>query len=153
LGPMLLMATPPNHQKYGSVSKYARESMPLMLNEHSPPTRNHLLRLKQKEWAKQKSAWPASPPLLEFSPSTPPPTMATPQYAFNEARVQLAGSGIMQESELQASITRTQNDINRVHEAVVRTQDGVVLLSAQPLPPFPFLTESMTSFPPWFDSS
>ena len=75
----------------------------------------------------------ASPPLLKFSPSIPPPPiMATPQYAFNEASVQLAGSGIMQGSELQASITRTQNDMNRLHEDVVRTQDGVVLLGEQP---------------------
>ena len=58
--------------------------------------------------------------------------MVTPQYAFDEASVQLAGSGIMQESELQASITRTQNDMNRLHEDVVRTQDGVVLLGEQP---------------------
>jgi len=82
----------------------------------------------------------ASPPLLKFSPSIPPPpTMSTPQYAFNEASVQLAGSGIMQESELQASITRTQNDMNRLHEDVVRTQDGVVLLGEQPpgLPSYP----------------
>ena len=64
--------------------------------------------------------------------------MDTPRYVFDEVSVQLAGSEIMQESELQASITRTQNDINRVHEAVVRTQDGVVLLSEQPLPPIPY---------------
>ena len=54
--------------------------------------------------------------------------MATPHIVFDEVSVQLAGSGIMQESELQAFITRTQNDINRLHEDGVRTQDGVVLL-------------------------
>jgi len=69
--------------------------------------------------------------------------MATPQYAFNEASVQLAGSGIMQESELQASITRTQNDMNRLHEDVVRTQEGVVLLGEQPRASLPIHLSSL----------
>jgi len=73
----------------------------------------------------------ASP--LEVQPSTP--TMATPHIVFDEVSVQLAGSGIMQESELQAFITRTQNDSNRLHEDGVRTQDGVVLLGEKLRPP------------------
>ena len=56
--------------------------------------------------------------------------MTAPQFSL-EVSQELAGSGIMQESELQASITRTQNDMDRLHEDVVRIQDGVVLLGEQ----------------------
>jgi hypothetical protein len=50
---------------------------------------------------------------------------------LDEAKLLPSSGATTEEGGLQTSVLRTQNDIERLHEDIVRTQDGVALLGEE----------------------